>query len=363
MRPFRIEEPIERAATLPAEVYRDREWFARARERVFARSWQLVLEPPPAADEARPFTLLPGCLDEPLLLARAGEQDPRCLSNVCTHRGALLLDAPCAARAVRCRYHGRRFGLDGRCLSMPEFERVEGFPGPRDHLPELPLRRLGPLLWTSLGPACDFAALAGPVEERLAFLDWSALAPDPAGARDYPLAANWALYVDNFLEGFHIPYVHPALNATLDWSAYRTERLAHGVLQVGIANPGEPVFALPPGHPDRGQRVGAYYFWLFPNAMLNFYPWGLSVNLVLPEGPERCRVRYAAWVADPALRERGAGAGLDQVEREDQAVVGSVARGVRSRLYERGRYAPEREQGVHHFHRLLAAALAAHEVA
>jgi choline monooxygenase len=357
VRPFHVHERIERAETLPAEVYRDPAWFARARERVFARSWQLLLEPPPGPEEARPLTLLPDCLDEPLLLARDAGGALRCLSNVCTHRGAVLLDAPCPSCALRCRYHGRRFGLDGRCLSMPEFAQVEGFPGPRDHLPELPLPALGPLLWTGLAPEPAFEALVGPLRERLAFLDWAGLRPDPASSRVYEVDASWALYVDNYLEGFHIPYVHPALNAALDWEAYRTELHPWGVLQVGVANPGEPVFPLPAGHPDAGQRVGAYYWWLFPNALLNFYPWGLSVNLVLPRGPERCRVAYAAWVLDPALRERGAGAGLHQVELEDEAVVASVMRGVRSRLYERGRYSPTREQGVHHFHRLLAAAL------
>jgi len=59
-------------------------------------------------------------------------------------------------------------------------------------------------------------------------------------------------------------------------------------------------------------------------------------------------------VWDEARRESGAGAGLDRVEREDEAIVEAVQRGVRSRLYERGRYSPAREGGVHHFHRLLA---------
>lgn len=359
--PLGIEPRIERAETLPAEVYRDPAWYQRARERVFATSWQVLDVPAlPGPGEAAPVTLLPGCLDEPLLLARDEAGALRCLSNVCTHRGAVLLEAPCQARALRCRYHGRRFGLDGRCLSMPEFERVEGFPAARDDLPALPLERLGPLLFTSLAPSLPASELLAPVRARLAFLDWEGLRPDPASTREYALEAGWALYLDNYLEGFHIPFVHPALNAALDWDAYRTELHPRGVLQLGVLRPGDeaPAFALPAGHPDAGLRVGAYYWWLFPNTLLNFYPWGLSLNVVLPRGPERSTVRYAAWVLDPALRERGAGAGLHQVELEDQAVVQAVARGVRSRLYRRGRYSPTREQGVHHFHRLLAAALA-----
>ena len=130
-------------------------------------------------------------------------------------------------------------------------------------------------------------------------------------------------------------------------------------LQVGIARDDEDVFDLPPGSPDRGQRVAAYYFWLFPNLMLNVYPWGISVNIVSPLGVDQTRVTFLSYVWDASRLDRGAGAGLDRVEREDEAVVESVQKGVRSRLYDRGRYSPSREQGVHHFHRLLARAMAA----
>ncbi|MHC5004768.1 MAG: SRPBCC family protein, partial [Planctomycetota bacterium] len=98
----------------------------------------------------------------------------------------------------------------------------------------------------------------------------------------------------------------------------------------------------------------AYWYWLFPNLMLNFYPWGLSVNVVKPLAPDRTKISFLTWVLDESRLGEGAGAELDRVEREDEAIVESVQRGVSSRLYERGRYSPAREQGVHHFHRLLA---------
>jgi choline monooxygenase len=88
--------------------------------------------------------------------------------------------------------------------------------------------------------------------------------------------------------------------------------------------------------------------------MFNVYPWGVSVNVVKPLAVDRTRVTFLAFVWDPSKREKGAGAGLDRVEREDEAIVEAVQRGVRSRLYGRGRYSPTRETGVHHFHRLLA---------
>ena len=91
--------------------------------------------------------------------------------------------------------------------------------------------------------------------------------------------------------------------------------------------------------------------------MLNFYPWGLSINVVVPLAVDRTRIVYRTWVADPSRRGKGAGGGLDRVELEDEAVVQQVQQGVRSRLYDRGRYSPSREAGVHHFHRLLTGML------
>jgi choline monooxygenase len=97
--------------------------------------------------------------------------------------------------------------------------------------------------------------------------------------------------------------------------------------------------------------------WLFPNTMLTFYPWGLSANVVVPLAPDRTRVSYQTWVWDRSRLNSGAGAGLDRVEREDEAIVEEVQKGIRSRLYQRGRYSPRWETGVHQFHTLLQEAL------
>jgi choline monooxygenase len=123
---------------------------------------------------------------------------------------------------------------------------------------------------------------------------------------------------------------------------------------MGIARAGEPVFDLPKDHRDYGKRVAAFYFWLFPNIMLNFYPWGLSVNVIYPLGPARTRVSFISYVWDESKRDQGVGGDLHKVEMEDEEVVESVQKGVSSRLYDRGRFSARREIGTHHFHRLLA---------
>ncbi len=358
---FTIEPDIRRASTLPAWVYSDARVHASARERVFARSWQLVGDLPqvrvPGA--VQPATFLEGMLEEPLLLTRDRDDRVHCLSNVCTHRGTLLCEhAAVVQGTMRCRYHGRRFHLDGRFHSMPEFEQAEGFPSPADDLRAVAHGTFGPWVFASLDPRVSLDTVLAPVRARCGHLPLAQAAHDPARSRDYLVQANWALYCDNYLEGFHIPYVHAGLAEALDYGAYRTELFEGASLQLGVARDGEAAFTLPPGHPDEGTRVAAWYWWLFPNTMLNFYPWGCSVNVVKPLAVDRTRVSFIAWVWDAGRIDQGAGAGLDRVEREDEAVVESVQRGTRSRLYQRGRYSPTREQGVHHFHRLLAAALA-----
>lgn len=351
-----IDPDIRSAATLPAKVYSDAGYHAVQKDNVFARSWQF------AADSAQvkapghvlPFNLLDGCLDEPLVLVSDEDATLRCLSNVCTHRGALVVEGEGHLKTLRCRYHGRRFALDGAFVSMPEFNETRDFPSSTDSLPRLPLEKWGPLLFTSLSPAITFDEWMSPVNERVSWMPLEEFRRDSRTSRDYLINANWALYCDNYLEEFHIPYVHQGLSEQLDYNSYYTEVFPHGSLQMGIAKSGEPVFDLPQEHPDFGKRVGAFYFWLFPNLMLNFYPWGLSANVVTPLGPSRTRVSFTSYVWKESLREQGVGADLHKVEMEDEEVVESVQRGVSSRLYDRGRFSARREVGTHHFHHLLA---------
>ncbi len=356
---FTIDEDIRTASTLPAWVYSDPDLHHRARERVFVPSWQWAgdLDQVKVPGQVHPFFLLEGCIDEPLVLTRDREDRVHCLSNVCTHRGTLVAEGDAVLPNLRCRYHGRRFGLDGRFQFMPEFDQAEGFPSERDDLRAVPFGTWEKLVFASLAPAVPLAEVLAPVRERCGWLPLADARFDATRSRDYLVQANWALYCDNYLEGFHIPFVHAGLAGVIDYGSYRTELFPWANLQLGVAADGEDAFEPPPSSPDHGQRIAAYYWWLFPNTMLNFYPWGLSLNVVRPLAVDRTRVSFLSWVWDPSRLDRGAGASLDRVEREDEAVVEAVQRGVRSRIYQRGRYSPAREQGVHHFHRLLATTL------
>ncbi|HEU5163678.1 MAG TPA: SRPBCC family protein, partial [Thermoanaerobaculia bacterium] len=164
----------------------------------------------------------------------------------------------------------------------------------------------------------------------------------------WELDCNWKVYVDNYLEGYHIPIVHPGLFRELDYPNYRTETKRTYSIQ----------FA-PTRRPERIRTAAGEdqvrYFWLFPNLMLNVYPDNFSTNLIVPLGPERTATIFEWYFPDPeharkALDETVAFS--DEIQLEDVAICEAVQRGLRSSTYERGRFSPQRENGVHHFHRL-----------
>lgn len=355
---YSIDPDIARAETLPASFYRSRAVYDELLERVFARSWQWIghaaeLE----AEEARPSPLLEGSLDEPLMLTRDADGELRCLSNVCTHRGNLLLQERGSCTRIRCGYHGRTFTPDGRFVHMPEFEGARDFPRAADDLPRLQLESLTGALFTSLAPSTGFAEWTAQVRPLVERLPVGEFAYDAERSAVYDVNCHWAIYVENFLEGFHIPYVHPELARVLDDKAYRYELDRWSNVQVGLARAGESSFDAAQTVAGEDAPVAAYYYWLFPSTMLNFYPWGLSLNVVEPLGLERTRVRFVSYVGRPELLDVGAGGALDLVQRQDEEIVERVQRGLRSRFYDRGRFSPSRERCVHHFQSLLAAAL------
>lgn len=348
-----MHKSITTAATLPGSYYHDTALYTASLETIFATSWQWLGHANDyRPDTHYPLTLLEGSLNEPLIL-QYSNKSWQLMSNVCTHRGFILLDAPQPAGTIRCRYHGRCFNPDGSFRSMPMFEGAENFPTAMDHLRPAATQTWNDLLFGAIHPDRDLAAVLQPLQDRLYWFPFGQLRLREDLSKTYEVKAHWALYCENYLEGLHIPFVHQSLNKVLDFGQYETHIFDHCNLQLGIANSSEPAFELPEGAPDYGKRVAAYYWWIFPNLMLNVYPWGISVNVVEPQGVDRTRVRFLTYVSDEQLLGQGAGNNLDAVELEDEWVVERVHLGTASRLYHSGRYSPGMEKGVYHFHELL----------
>ena len=357
MKIFDINSDISRAHTLASDFYTDEKYFEQSKEKIFARSWQFLGTTDKLAN-LNPQTILENFLDEPVLISRRANE-LYCLSNVCTHRGNVLIENACNDDGIRCRYHGRRFDGSGKFLSMPEFETVENFPSERDDLPRIPFGVWEKFFFASINPFAPFENFIKEMRERFNWFDFKKL--KFTSAKDYFVKAHWALYCENYLEGFHVPFVHQSLNQAIDYGSYTTELFLFSSLQTALSEPPAPTGDLnaaeiQPSKPSNpfDKNIAAFYFFVFPNLMFNFYPWGLSVNIVKPLKPDLTRVSYLTFVSDERKLNQGAGADLETVEYEDQAVVESVQKGIRSRFYSTGRYSPAREQGSHHFHRLIA---------
>ena len=353
---FNVSDNIKDAHTLPGSFYSDEYIFKESIDKIFLKSWQLIADTQQisANGSVFPFFLIDDILPEPLFLIN-NNGVIECYSNVCTHRGNLLIDEPKILKQnIVCGYHGRIFNNLGKFISMPETAGMNNFPCDDDNLKSIPSYKWKQFIFTSLNPEFSLDELTSQMQKRVGWMPIEKFTYKEDLSNEYYINANWALYCDNYLEGFHIPFIHQDLNSVLDYKNYTVETFPYSSLQIGYGNNSQDCFSFPEHSDDYGKNIAAFYFWLFPNIMFNFYPWGLSLNIITPLSNDRTRVEFRSYVWKEELLDIGAGADVNKVELEDQEIVQKVQKGVRSRLYNKGRFSPSMENGVHHFHRLIS---------
>jgi choline monooxygenase len=345
---FDADIPLEQAWTPPASWYTAPEVALLEKSAVFSQTWQAVAR---TSQLRSPGDFVAGCVaGEPWVLTRNSEGVLRALSNTCRHKATQVAVGEGNTGALKCRYHGWSYDLDGRLKSAPRMGAVADFDRASMSLPSLGVCTWGPLVLLNgqLDAPLPLERLA-PLSARLDTTGWERLAF--GGRRVYELACNWKVYCDNYLDGgYHIASLHPDLASGLDLSSYRTE-LFDG-------------FSIQSCRAKGDSRLGAeaLYAWIYPNLMLNRYGPVLDTNLVVPTGPESCRVIFDFFfdletVDDPESFIRGSIAASEKVQEEDMEICASVQLGLGSAHYDRGRYAPGMEAGIHQFHRLLGADL------
>jgi choline monooxygenase len=354
--------PLEQARTIPAAWYTDSAVYAAERRAVFGDAWLGVGRRDQVSEPGQYLTA--EVAGEPILVVRDGEGVLRAFYNVCRHRAARVVpDAEGRASRLRCRYHGWTYDLAGRLRGTPEFDGVADFCREDNGLAPLAVAEWGPLVFVHAGPRPpaldDFLA---PLPERAGALGLGSL--HFVARREYPLACNWKVFVDNYLDGgYHVNTVHPGLAGVLDYTHYRTEVAGLTSVQSSPLRPPDAAR----GDPAVGKvRTGdtAYYWWVFPNLMLNVYDGVMDTNLVLPLGPDRCLVVfdfYFARTEGPDARRfiDESVAVAHQIQLEDAGICEEVQCGLGSRAYDTGRFSIRREAAGHHFHRLLARRLQA----
>ena len=357
---MKLETDVARASTLPSTAYLDPAVLEREKDRIFARTWQLVAHMNELArvGDFKPATIL----DEPILLTHAQDGKLRGFYNVCRHRAALVVTTRGNRRSLQCGYHGWVYGLDGRLQTAREMDGTENFDKTDFGLVPIRVETLGPFVFANLDPnAAPLADWIGAIPSEIATAGYDMSSMRRIERRDYEIACNWKVYVDNYLEGYHLPIAHPGLFKELEYDQYRVETFRYYSKQHA------PIRELKPGEvPGRDRRYirmpgaedNALYYWIFPNTMLNIYQDNISTNVILPMGPDRTLTIFEWFFAEP-----GTGAGWesmqqtiafsDEIQQEDIAVCEQVQRGLRSRSYDRGRFSALRENGVHHFQSLV----------
>jgi choline monooxygenase len=344
--------PLDRAHTIPRGWYFDPELYELERATVFA-GWQPVGRADQLAGTGAYLTA--DVAGEPVAVVRDGAGTLQAFHNVCRHRAAPVLTEPCGtATKLRCRYHGWTYDLAGRLRGAPEFEGVAEFCRDDFGLVPLAVDTWGPTVWVHpAGPTLPLADFLRPLPERTDGLGIDRLRW--AGRREYELACNWKVYVDNFLDGgYHVHTVHPGLAGVLDYAGYRTLTFAQTSVQESPLKPAEG------GAVEGEVRTGdsAYYWWVYPNFMVNVYQGVTDTNVVLPLGPERCRVVFDFFFAEgtaAAFAEQSIDV-AERIQQEDIGICEEVQRGLRSRSFSTGRFSVRRENGGYHFHQLLARA-------
>ena len=342
-------EPLDRAHALPARYYAGEAMLAMEQRAVFARSWQLVARWEQLAEPGDHVVDQVGGV--PLLLVRGQDGVLRAFPNVCRHRaGPLALCDGKGARALHCKYHGWTYTLEGQLRSAPEMQGAADFRVEDIRLPPYRVHEWQGLVFVALDEAVpSFGQVYGGIAERIAPIDLAAMR---YLRRDtYDIDCNWKVYVDNYLEGYHLPHVHPGLSRVLDYRAYETELFAWHSLQSSPLRNSTDIYG-------DGE---AFYYFIYPNVMLNIMPGRLQTNRILPLGPGRCRIVFDYYYAQDAAAQARMEADRgfsDEVQNEDIGICEAVQRGLASGAYTPGRLCPKREGGVWHFQNLLRAAYA-----
>jgi choline monooxygenase len=350
--------PLSEASTIPAPWYVDPRIAELENLTVFSKTWQVIGR---NDQVAKPGQFVTATLaGEPMVAVRGTDGELRAFYNVCRHHAAKVVTEPCGSASIlHCPYHGWNYGLDGSLKGMPEFDGVKNFERQENGLVPVKVETWEAFVLMNLDPAAE------PLED---FLGGLAQRCEPLGLdklhffdrKVYDIACNWKVFVDNYLDGgYHVPHLHKALSSVLDYKQYTIEIEDRYCLQSSPMVTSDQDAAT--SNTRKGDR--AWYFWQYPNFMINCYEGYMDTNLVLPLDVDHCRVIFDFYFSDVSESRREYNtqsiAVGDRVQDEDLGICEDVQRGLKSRAYGAGRLSVRREAGEQLFHRLLAADLKA----
>jgi choline monooxygenase len=353
-----LESDVAKAHTLPSSYYLDEavlEWERRA---IFWKTWQVVGYREQVANPGDYLTF--DLVGEPLLVVRETSGKLRGFYNVCRHRAGPPAEGCGNRKVFRCGYHGWTYSLDGRLLNAPEMEGVCDFRHEDFSLRPVQVAEWGGLVFVNLDEAAEpLAKWLGELPRQTEKFDLDRLRF--FRRKDYVMDCDWKVYVDNYMEGYHLPSVHPSLNRELDYAAYEVSLFANYSLQTSPIRGPQNENTTDRRYKQREGDMAAEYYWIYPNWMLNCYPDNMSLNIVLPVGHQKC-VAMFLWFFEPEKLNSEVPETTfkfsDEIQMEDGHICEVVQRNLRSQSYDRGRYSVKQEKSLHHFHRMYLDSIA-----
>jgi choline monooxygenase len=328
--------PDSPIVTLDARTYHDGGTYERERRAVFGREWQLVGYRTALRDTGD--FVQSTFAGWSIVVVVHTDGTLRAFHNVCRHRaGPLVVDDAGRCQSFVCRYHGWSYDLDGGLRSAREFGDSDFDPSAFGLWPVAVDEWCG-LVFVNLD--ADAVALDDDLGAFFAACDGLPLERFTFGEHvEHEVAANWKTYADNYMEGYHIPLVHPGLQREVDAKRYRVDVGDHFCIH---------------SVPTRDGAVNAgRWLWRYPNLALNVYPEGMNIERIVPTGPRSTRVVYDYFFLDPDATEanRAIVTMGNQVLAEDQIICEQVQRNLEAGMYETGRLSPRHENGVAAFQR------------
>lgn len=329
---------------LDARLYASPRTFEEERDLIFSRSWQLI---GPASRLKEPgryvATEIAGLK---IFVLRGRDGTLRAFRNVCRHRGArLLAEGSGRCGPVRCPYHNWTYGDEGQLLNAPWFGEDADF-----HKEDWPLHKIEVgewrgLVFVSIKPAQGLEAQLGgliaelkdePIEKYL-----------PVHEEKMIFDANWKIYTDNFVEGYHIPGIHPTFFAAIDFEQFKTT--AHAGYVRMTAPPREGLFY-------RGK-----WLWMWPNWTLSLFQGGMNTSRINPIDHERTELIYNFYFEDVSAATGEARKDTISrnlaVVREDFEICIETHKNYATGAYAAGPLSPRHEAGVHYFQNCIKEAL------
>jgi choline monooxygenase len=363
---------LERDQGLPGRHFTDEAVFQLERRAIFEKSWFCIglSADVPAKGDLSPVT----AFGEPLLMVR-DDAKLRVFHNVCSHRGALLVEAPVhGGPRIVCPYHSWAYKLDGTLVGTPHVGGAGRHvcPGLDPHglgLRSVPVAEWAGHVFINLsGTAPPFEQWIRPVAERFGAIPWGDLRRDPALARSLEVAANWKIICENFVESYHLPPVHTALNAANPMEQHYQILGGHSYLGQGGTGY-QPDQIAGAGLPPMAELADASKYEalvIFPNLILAPLPDMTFSIVMLPDSAQRTRERLeflfvgAVALEDRfrALRMKGADF-VANVNAEDVGIVETVQRGRWSSAFTGGQFAPAQEATSLQFQKMVAARILA----